>query len=42
MKGLLQRNAFAFLRTKDIEENANILGGGFILVVKQPCTETER
>ena len=42
IEGLLARNAFEFTKLDKIPKNANILGGRFILAIKQPGTTNER
>lgn len=42
VQGLLQRNSFAFVKQDKLPQDANILGGRFILAIKQPGTQNER
>lgn len=41
IEGLLSRGAFKYVRREDIPHDANILGGRFVLSIKQPNTEEE-
>lgn len=42
INGLLHHQAFAFVKQKSISPDANILGGRFILAIKQPRNPNER
>lgn len=42
INGLLERGEFKYIGTKSVPQNANILGGIFVLSIKQPDTAFEK
>lgn len=42
IQGLLQRSLFEFVDQRNVPSDANVLGGRFVLAIKQPGTSTER